>query len=151
MWKWIKMLRQSLCNEMTLLQTGFNSNSAGNAFPAAAGPCRGLWREGFSSCLGSLETTDEVRAEEEAGSVTMREQWLFSNEIVPVNSESSFLSICVQDSWWKREHSPHTLMLVYHRVSSVAPSTLCRQMCSQRLLKDHLLFWLNLAISPIDS
>lgn len=52
---------------------------------------------------------DEARAEEEAGSVTMREQWLFSNENVPVNCESSFFSICVQDSWWKREYSTHAL------------------------------------------
>lgn len=52
---------------------------------------------------------DEARAEEEAGRVTMRKQWLFSNDHVPVNCESSFLSICVQDSWWKREHSTQIL------------------------------------------
>lgn len=38
MCKLVKMLRQG---EVTLLQSGFNSNSAGNAFSAAAGPCRG--------------------------------------------------------------------------------------------------------------
>lgn len=40
---------------------------------------------------------DEARAEEEAGSVTMRVQWLFNNENVPVNCESSLLSVCVEE------------------------------------------------------
>lgn len=43
MWKLVKVLRHSLCSEVTLLQSGFNSNSARNAFPAAglAGGMRG--------------------------------------------------------------------------------------------------------------
>lgn len=90
-----------LCSEVTLLQSGSNSNSAGNACCWAL---QGVWREGFPSCLGSLKVMDE----EEAESVTMREQWLFSSEIVPVNSESSFLCLCAR-LLVKREHFTHTL------------------------------------------
>lgn len=141
MWKLVKVLRHSLCSlgltatvqeMLSLLLLGLPGGMKGG-FLLLFGEAK---NDGWGQSRGGSWECYSERA-------VVVQQWEWACSLwVP-------LSVSVCKTLGARGSIPSTLpfLLAFHGVCSVAP----KQMCPQHLLKDHLLFWHNLEISPIDS